>query len=179
MRVFLIALSLFSLTTTFAETNLIKHSVKEGRWHKSGDLTIKSDDVVDENFKVQINYKLKPKGLMGRLIKKFLTGEYIFNFPENMLEEAGYESLKTGGPVELYHEDKVAILKYLKQVDKNGYQGAHKVEVRSKSTMSADFPEGKWHIHLYYHPKVPSLGVFRSEIFYHGKAGKYEVVSKY
>jgi hypothetical protein len=174
---FLVATLLLSLSFTRAEDHVLRHYALEGKWHKSGNLTITHEDVLNQNFKVNITYKLKPKGLMGRLIKKYLSGEYIFNFPENMLYETGYESLKTGGPIELYHEDKVATLKYISQVDKDGYQGAHKVEIRSKSTVSPDFPEGKWHIHLYYHPKVPSLGVFRSEIFYHGKAGNYDIVS--
>ncbi|MCR9204156.1 MAG: hypothetical protein NXH75_06240 [Halobacteriovoraceae bacterium] len=175
---FIVATLLVSLSFTRAEEHVLNHNVLDGKWHKSGDLTITHEDVLDQNFKVEIKYKLKPKGLMGRLIKKFLSGQYNFNFPENMLYETGYESLKTSGPVELYHEDKVAILKYLDQVDVDGYQGAHKVEIRSKSTMSPKYPNGKWHIHLYYHPKVPSLGVFRSHIFYHGKAGNYEVISK-
>lgn len=178
MRTLLLVVSLLFVPLCLkAETPQLEHDVLEGKWHKSGDLTISHDEVINGNFKVEIRYKLKPKGLMGRLIKKWLQGEYIFNFPENMLEEAGYEALKTGGPIELRHEDKVATLKYLSQVDKNGYQGAHKVEIRSKSTVSEDYPEGKWHLHLYYHPKVRSLGVFRAEIFYHGKAGNYEVVS--
>lgn len=170
-------ISLYAFQASARSVETLQHSVSKGKWHKSGNLNIIQDEVVGEEFKVTINYKLKPKGLMGRLIKRFLKGEYIFNFPQRMLFEEGYEGLESGGPIELVHEDKVATLKYLEQVDVAGYIGAHKVEIRSKSTVSDEFPNGKWHIHLYYHPSVPSVGLFKSEIYYHGKAGNYEVYS--
>lgn len=174
----LVSLTLFSSQVSAAQPlETLQHNVSPGKWHKSGDLNILQDEIVGQTFKVTINYNLKPKGLMGRIIKPFLKGEYIFDFPKEMLFEEGYESLETGGPIELRHEDKVATLKYLKQVDIDGYVGAHKVEIRSKSTVSDSYPDGKWHIHLYYHPSVPSVGLFKSEIFYHGKAGNYEVYS--
>ena len=178
----LVSLTLFASqinSQAFAAQPLetLEHDVSPGKWHKSGDLKILQDEIVGQTFKVTINYKLKPKGLMGRIIKPFLKGEYIFDFPQEMLFEEGYENLKTNGPVELVYEDKVATLKYLEQVDVGGYVGAHKVEIRSKSTVSDRYPDGKWHIHLYYHPSVPSVGLFKSEIYYHGKAGNYEVYS--
>lgn len=173
----IIIVALFTMVGSQAANIELEHRVEEGRWHKSGDLVISHKDVASGSFEINIAYDLKPKGLMGRIIRSFLKGEYIFNFPENMLYEEGYESLKSNGPVRLVHEDKEATLKYLKQVDINGYVGAHKVEVRSLSTVSPDYPDGKWHIHLYYHPSIASVGVFKSEIFYHGKAGNYNVVS--
>lgn len=178
MRVSMMILSLFSLITfAHAENVVLEHRVLEGKWHKSGDLQISHKDVTSGSFEIKIQYDLKPKGIMGRIISAFLKGEYIFNFPENMLYEEGYESLEQNGPIDLVHEDKVATLKYLEKLDIDGHVGAHKVEIRSKSTVSSRYPGGKWHIHLYYHPSIPSVGVFRSQIFYHGKAGEYNVVS--
>lgn len=178
MRLSVILFTFISLISFTQAANItLEHTVLEGKWHKSGDLQISHKDVTSGSFEILIKYDLKPKGIMGRIISAFLKGEYIFNFPENMLYEDGYENLKQTGPIDLVHEDKVAILKYLDQVDIDGFVGAHKVEVRSKSTMSSKYPNGKWHIHLYYHPSIPSVGVFRSQIFYHGKAGEYNVVS--
>jgi hypothetical protein len=178
MRLSIILMTFFSLISFSQAGNIeLNHKVLDGKWHKSGDLVISHKDVQSGSFEIKIKYDLDPKGIMGRLIKSFLKGEYIFNFPEEMLYERGYENLKQTGPIDLVHEDKVAILKYLKKVDIDGYQGAHKVEIRSKSTMSSKYPNGKWHIHLYYHPSVESVGVFRSKIFYHGKAGNYNVES--
>lgn len=170
-------LTLFTLTNVSAANIELEHFVQEGKWHKSGDLTISHKDVTSGKFEINISYDLKPKGLMGRIIRSFLKGEYVFNFPENMLYEEGYENLKRNGPVTLVHEDKEATLKYIGQVDINGFVGAHKVEIRSLSTVSPRFPDGKWHLHLYYHPSIESVGVFKSEIFYHGRAGEYNVVS--
>ncbi len=178
MRLSAVFITIFSLITfAQAENITLEHNVLKGKWHKSGDLLISHKDVTSGSFEIKIKYDLKPKGVMGRIISAFLKGEYIFNFPEDMLYEEGYENLEANGPVELIHEDKVAILKYLELVNIDGHIGAHKVEVRSKSTMSSKYPGGKWHIHLYYHPSIPSVGIFRSEIFYHGKAGEYNVVS--
>lgn len=169
--------SLFQFSTLATPEVSLQHRVLEGKWHKSGELTISQGEIVAGAFKVTIRYDLDPKGLMGRVIKKYLKGQYIFDFPERMLFEEGYEGLRDGGPIDLQHEDKVATLTYLEQVDVGGIVGAHKVEIRSKSTVSDRFPEGKWHIHLYYHPSVESVGIFKSEIFYHGKAGNYEMES--
>jgi hypothetical protein len=174
----MILLTFFSIISFSQAGNInLEHKVLDGKWHKSGDLVISHKDVQSGSFEIKIKYDLDPKGIMGRIIRGFLKGEYIFNFPERMLHEGGYEHLKRTGPVDLFHEDKVATLKYLQEVDIDGYQGAHKVEIRSKSTVSPNYPNGKWHIHLYYHPSVESVGIFRSKIFYHGKAGNYNVVS--
>ena len=178
MKIFLrIALALFIALPTLASSEVLTHDVLGGEYHKYGTLTLKQYEAFDKDFLVDINYKLKPKGIMGRILKKFMKGSYILSFPEGMQTEQGYFDLEAGGPIEIANEDKTATMKYIGLVDKDNYQGAHKVEIRSKSTVTPKYPNGKWHMFLYYHPGVHSLGIFRVEIFYHGKYS-YEMVSK-
>lgn len=177
MRIlFTLFLALFLTAPSIALADTLHHDVVGGKYHKYGSLEIKQHQTFDRDYLVNIKYKLKPKGIIGRILKKYMSGEYILSFPEGMIVEQGYFDLRDGGPIEIANEDKVAIVKYMKQVDKDGYQGAHMVEVRSKSTMSPDYPEGKWHMLLYYHPSVHSMGIFRTEIYYHGKYS-YQIVS--
>ncbi|PIK15214.1 hypothetical protein [Halobacteriovorax sp. JY17] len=178
MKTFLaLILSLFMTTSVLAVTESLHHRVLDGKYHKDGNLEIKKFEAFNNDFQVNIDYKLKPKGIIGRILKKYMEGSYILSFPVGMIVEQGYYDLQSGGPIDIANEDKVATMKYIKQVDIDGYQGAHKVEIRSKSTMDDDYPEGKWHMFLYYHPGVHSMGIFRTEIYYHGKYS-YEVISK-
>lgn len=176
-RILTICLTLFIATSTFASSEALNHWVLDGKYHKNGSLIIKKHEAFDHDFLVNIDYKLKPKGIIGRLLKKFMKGSYVLSFPEAMETEQGYFDLKNGGSIDIANEDKVATMTYVTQLDKDGYQGAHKVEIRSKSTVSSDYPNGKWHMFLYYHPGVQSMGIFRTEIFYHGKYN-YQIISK-
>jgi len=178
MRIILtLFLALSFMSPAMGVTESLYHRVLDGKYHKDGNLEIKKHEAFNDGFLVNIDYKLKPKGLIGRMLKKYMQGSYVLSFPSMMSTEQGYYDLKDFGPIDIANEDKVATIKYIKQMDKDGYKDAHVVEIRSKSTVSRDYPEGKWHMLLYYHPSIHSLGVFRTEIFYHGKYS-YEIVSK-
>lgn len=191
-----------SLALATSEDTL-NHWISKGKYHKRGKLSI--DPILSKNnaFTVIINYKLKLKFGLGTIGKKFAKGRYEFELPNTMLVEQGYIDLKKFDPdnyltlcparswscyvrtmkdqnkemMEVTSGDKSAYVRHMGRADHEGYYDSHEIEIRSKNTISPDFPEGKWHINLFFHPIVKSMGIIKTEIRYHGKLSPYNINS--
>jgi len=182
-QILVILMAMAMSFTSFAEVNyvngveVINHSVESGKFHKSGNLSLTKYEALNDEFRAVISYKLKSKWYVPGMFKKFFKGTYEFSLPESMAVEQGYLDLRDNGPIVVANGDKVATVRYVSQLDLTSFTDVHKIEIRSKSTISPDYPEGKWHMFLYYHPSISSMGIVKTEIYYHGKAGNYELVS--
>ena len=142
MKTLITLISLFMTLTSMAQT--ANYTVKEGKLHKGGTVTVKVIDTVNA-FKVKTTYEIDKKAWVP-VGSEYLKGETITNLPEQFKDERGYLELETRKEMKI----EKAKLKFIKRTTVGKNKDAFVIEVLPDNNKSRTT--------ITYHPDLPALG---------------------
>jgi hypothetical protein len=117
-----------------------------GKLHKGGTLTATpSETDIPGMIRILIDYEITKKTLVP-VPSAYLTGNYAQVLPEEFLKEDGYLALEQAGAIEA--QDSTVI--HQGRVPFRNLGNAHLIQIIPNN--------GKFEIHLVYHPSIPGLG---------------------
>jgi hypothetical protein len=117
-----------------------------GKLHKGGTLTATpSETDIPGMIRILIDYEITKKNLVP-VPSAYLTGNYEQVLPEEFLKEDGYLALEQAGAIEA--QDSTII--HQGRVPFRNLSNAHLIQIIPNN--------GKFEIHLVYHPSIPGLG---------------------
>ena len=141
--VFLFSITAFGHEVHWDFSNTIYHDVQKDEVVNSGELEIFGDVVNNAEFKVTINYTLKPRWYVPAPDQKGSINETM---PLEFATEEGYQNLAKIGTTSYRGLN----VKYLGRADFKEYKNCYKVVVKP--------PSGLWEGEVLYHPDVASVG---------------------
>ncbi|PIP96252.1 MAG: hypothetical protein COW00_15830 [Bdellovibrio sp. CG12_big_fil_rev_8_21_14_0_65_39_13] len=126
----------------------LKHNVLSGKYHTGGTITVSDvKQSATEEVKLLVNYHI-----ITRFFLPNKTGSLDVIVPSRYLEEQGYRDLQVAKSLNF----RDARFTFLNRVNVAGYYDAYRVRIDPKSR--------KWTAVIIYHPDIPGVGWYSSEI---------------
>lgn len=161
-----LAMALALLLPLLAQAQLV-HTIESGSLHSGGSLEIKILEQRQDDFDIEISYKINPRMLVP-LAEEYRSGQMVTTLPIEYLDENGYLDLQQSGT----YQHNAADILYVGQENLNSLLDSHRVQIAPHN--------GKWKLDIWYHPSVelPSWPRLRLELTNVPLIGRYTVNSR-